>query len=62
MVILGPSGTGKSVTLKHITGLVAPDEEEIVLSWESRFHFLKKKVRERLRAKMGVLFQSGAPN
>ena len=59
MVILGPSGTGKSVTLKHITGLVAPDEGGCLILGES-IAFSKEKVREKLRAKMGVLFQSGA--
>ena len=59
MVILGPSGTGKSVTLKHITGLVAPDEGDCFILGES-ISFSKEKVREKLRAKMGVLFQSGA--
>jgi phospholipid/cholesterol/gamma-HCH transport system ATP-binding protein len=59
MVILGPSGTGKSVTLKHITGLVAPDEGDCLIMGES-IAFSKEKVREKLRAKMGVLFQSGA--
>ena len=42
--IVGPSGTGKSVTLKHIAGLVDPDSGEVV--------------REPLR--IGYLFQSGA--
>jgi phospholipid/cholesterol/gamma-HCH transport system ATP-binding protein len=59
MVILGPSGTGKSVTLKHITGLVAPDEGDCLLFGES-ISFSEEKVRRRLRARMGVLFQSGA--
>ncbi len=59
MVILGPSGTGKSVTLKHITGLVAPDEGDCLILGES-ISFSKEKIRKKLRAKMGVLFQSGA--
>jgi phospholipid/cholesterol/gamma-HCH transport system ATP-binding protein len=59
MVILGPSGTGKSVTLKHITGLVAPDEGDCFLFGES-ISFSDEKIRRRLRARMGVLFQSGA--
>ena len=42
--IVGPSGTGKSVTLKHIAGLLEPDAGEVVC--ESR--------------KIGYLFQSGA--
>ena len=44
MVILGPSGTGKSVTLKHITGLVAPDEGDCLIFGES-ISFSKEKVR-----------------
>jgi phospholipid/cholesterol/gamma-HCH transport system ATP-binding protein len=59
MVILGPSGTGKSVTLKHITGLVSPDEGDCFLFGES-ISFSVEKIRRRLRARMGVLFQSGA--
>lgn len=43
-VILGPSGTGKSVTLKHIVGLLAPDSGKI----------------ETATDKIGYLFQSGA--
>ena len=59
MVILGPSGTGKSVTLKHITGLLAPDAGEVFVQGES-ISFSDDKIIEKLRAKMGVLFQSGA--
>jgi phospholipid/cholesterol/gamma-HCH transport system ATP-binding protein len=59
MVILGPSGTGKSVTLKHITGLVTPDEGDCLIKGESISH-AKPKDKERIRASMGVLFQSGA--
>lgn len=59
MVILGPSGTGKSVTLKHITGLTRPDEGDCLVFGES-ISFSKQKVVEKLRARMGVLFQSGA--
>ncbi len=59
MVILGPSGTGKSVTLKHITGLVSPDEGDCLLFGQS-ISFSEEKIRRKLRARMGVLFQSGA--
>ena len=59
MVILGPSGTGKSVTLKHITGLVKPDDGDCVVFGNS-IAFSKEKVRKAIRARMGVLFQSGA--
>ncbi len=59
MVILGPSGTGKSVSLKHITGLLNPDEGECFIFGESITH-AEDKQKEKLRSKMGVLFQSGA--
>ncbi|EQA37133.1 ABC transporter, ATP-binding protein [Leptospira inadai serovar Lyme str. 10] len=59
MVILGPSGTGKSVTLKHITGLLDPDAGECRIFGE-RISGIPEVERKRLRAKMGVLFQSGA--
>ncbi|MEM7180851.1 MAG: ABC transporter ATP-binding protein [Spirochaetota bacterium] len=59
MVILGPSGTGKSVTLKHITGLVKPDDGDCVV-FGSSIAFSKEKIRKAIRARMGVLFQSGA--
>ena len=42
--VLGPSGTGKSVTLKHIVGLVEPDSGEVRVA----------------DARVGYLFQSGA--
>lgn len=59
MVLLGPSGTGKSVSLKHITGLVTPDIGDCYINGESISHN-KPRVIEKLRAKMGVMFQSGA--
>ncbi|MBE7412249.1 MAG: ABC transporter ATP-binding protein [Leptospiraceae bacterium] len=59
MVILGPSGTGKSVTLKHITGLLNPDAGDCFIFGES-ISKCSEKIRRSLRAKMGVLFQSGA--
>lgn len=59
MVILGPSGTGKSVSLKHITGLSIPDEGDCKIFGES-ISYSKEKIRKQIRARMGVLFQSGA--
>ncbi len=59
MVILGPSGTGKSVSLKHLTGLLDPDEGECFIFGESISHAEPGK-KESLRSKLGVLFQSGA--
>ena len=45
LAIVGPSGTGKSVTLKHVVGLLSPDEGSVT-------------VRE--GARIGYLFQGGA--
>ena len=54
-VIMGPSGSGKSVLLKHIIGLEAPDEGEIFIEEHS--------VRDEAamaRYRMALVFQSGA--
>ena len=59
MVILGPSGTGKSVTLKHITGLLDPDKGDCFI-FEQKISHTSEKKKKKIRAKMGVLFQSGA--
>ena len=59
MVILGPSGTGKSVSLKHITGLTIPDEGDCKIFGKS-ISYSKEKIIKEIRARMGVLFQSGA--
>jgi phospholipid/cholesterol/gamma-HCH transport system ATP-binding protein len=58
-VICGPSGMGKSVTLRHMVRLLTPDAGRVLVDdecvSESRGHDL-----ERIRARFGVLFQSGA--
>jgi phospholipid/cholesterol/gamma-HCH transport system ATP-binding protein len=54
-VIMGPSGSGKSVLLKHIIGLETPDEGEILLEGES-IH--KPGIRDKYR--LAMVFQSGA--
>lgn len=59
MVILGGSGTGKSVSIRHIIGLLEPDEGEVYVVGQRMSH-ASNKVKERLRERMGVLFQSGA--
>ncbi len=59
MVLLGGSGTGKSVSIRHIVGLLEPDEGDVVIAGEVMSH-ATKKVRQKLRGRMGVLFQSGA--
>ncbi len=58
-VICGPSGMGKSVTLRHMVRLLTPDAGRVMVGddcvSESRGRDL-----ERIRARFGVLFQSGA--
>lgn len=57
--ILGPSGTGKSVLLKHIVGLLEPDAGEISVFGKNIWH-VKEDERFELRKRFGVLFQDGA--
>jgi phospholipid/cholesterol/gamma-HCH transport system ATP-binding protein len=54
-VIMGPSGSGKSVLLKHIIGLEKPDAGEILIEGES---VASPDVMSRYR--MAMVFQSGA--
>ncbi|HEY5915647.1 MAG TPA: ATP-binding cassette domain-containing protein [Verrucomicrobiae bacterium] len=54
-VIMGPSGSGKSVLLKHIIGLEEPDSGEILLNGES---IQAPEVMDRYR--LAMVFQSGA--
>ncbi len=58
-MILGPSGTGKSVCIKHIVGLLYPDRGDVVVHGES-IPSLKDEDLFELRKKFGVLFQDGA--
>jgi phospholipid/cholesterol/gamma-HCH transport system ATP-binding protein len=59
LVILGGSGMGKSVLMKHIIGLLQPDEGQVVVDGEdiSRMSALELK---RVRRKFGMVFQQGA--
>jgi phospholipid/cholesterol/gamma-HCH transport system ATP-binding protein len=58
-VILGPSGTGKSVLLKHFVGLLKPTAGHV---WVGDYDIptLKEKELFEVRKKFGVLFQDGA--
>lgn len=58
-VIIGPSGTGKSVLLKHITGLLKPDSGEVWFH-DQRIDQLSEKNMVEIRKRMGFLFQMGA--
>jgi phospholipid/cholesterol/gamma-HCH transport system ATP-binding protein len=57
--ILGPSGTGKSVLLKNILGLLKPDAGRILVDGENIVG-MKDRDLYRVRKKFGVLFQDGA--
>ncbi|HEX7150859.1 MAG TPA: ABC transporter ATP-binding protein [Thermoanaerobaculia bacterium] len=59
LVILGGSGTGKSVTLRHMLGLEAPDAGRVVVE-EEDITDLPEEELYRVRKKFGMLFQSGA--
>jgi len=58
-MIIGPSGTGKSVCIKHIVGLLYPDEGDVIVHGQSIPSLRDAELFE-LRRKFGVLFQDGA--
>lgn len=58
-VVLGKSGSGKSVLIKCIIGLIKPDDGEIIVLNESITHINQSQL-DTLRAKVGFLFQSNA--
>lgn len=58
-VIIGRSGGGKSVLLKHIIGLIQPDSGEIWID-DDELTRLKEKDLYRVRRRFGMLFQEGA--
>lgn len=58
-VIVGPSGTGKSVLLKHIVGLIKPDRGEVYFE-NDRVDQLGEMALVGVRKKIGFLFQMGA--
>lgn len=59
LVIIGKSGCGKTVLLKHLIGLLKPDEGEIRIDGIDITKVRRKKLYE-MRKKFGMLFQSGA--
>ena len=58
-MIIGPSGTGKSVCIKHIVGLLYPDEGDVLVHGVS-VPSLSDNELFAMRRKFGVLFQDGA--
>ncbi|HVH09827.1 MAG TPA: ATP-binding cassette domain-containing protein, partial [Gemmatimonadales bacterium] len=59
VALLGPSGVGKSVTLKMINGLLCPDAGDVIVDG---LHVpkLTRKELAHLRARIGYVFQYGA--
>ena len=58
-MILGPSGTGKSVCIKHMVGLLYPDQGDVLVHGESVPKMADDELFK-MRQKFGVLFQDGA--
>ncbi|MBP6012347.1 MAG: ATP-binding cassette domain-containing protein [Alphaproteobacteria bacterium] len=59
LVIIGGSGTGKSVTLKSILGLITPDKGSIKVDGQEVTR-LTGRAREKVNRKFGMLFQAAA--
>ena len=58
-VILGRSGCGKSVLLKHLVGLMQPDSGKVLIDGEDISKLPERRLGP-IRKKIGILFQSGA--
>jgi phospholipid/cholesterol/gamma-HCH transport system ATP-binding protein len=58
-LVLGPSGTGKSVLINHLIGLMFPDHGDILVHGESVKSMTQAQLLE-MRKKFGILFQDGA--
>ena len=59
VALLGPSGTGKSVLLKHIIGLIKPDRGTVLVDGKNVMTLKRKELSE-LRSSIGYVFQNGA--
>lgn len=59
VVIIGRSGAGKSVILKHIIGLMRPDSGQVIVDGQDVTRLGSKELNE-LRLKFGMLFQGAA--
>ncbi len=59
VVVIGRSGTGKSVLLKHIIGIMKPDSGQVVIDCQDITRMEDKQLNE-LRMKFGMLFQGAA--
>jgi phospholipid/cholesterol/gamma-HCH transport system ATP-binding protein len=59
MALVGPSGTGKSVLLQHVVGLLLPDRGDILIDGESVVHADRRELC-RIRQRIGFVFQDAA--
>ncbi|OGP62227.1 MAG: ABC transporter ATP-binding protein [Deltaproteobacteria bacterium RBG_13_47_9] len=59
LALIGASGSGKSVLLKHIARLIKPDGGRILID-QKDIRFLQGKPLEQMRSRFGFLFQGGA--
>ena len=58
-LIIGRSGSGKTVMMKNLIGLLAPEEGEILYNGRN-FHQFTDKEKESIRSEMGMVFQGSA--
>ena len=58
-VVIGKSGVGKSVLLKHIIGLLKPDSGQILVDGQDMSLLAGRQLRQ-FKRRFGVLFQGGA--
>jgi phospholipid/cholesterol/gamma-HCH transport system ATP-binding protein len=59
LCVLGPSGTGKSVTLRHINGLTRPDEGDVLVFGQNVTNLTEEEMAP-VRRRLAMLFQGGA--
>jgi phospholipid/cholesterol/gamma-HCH transport system ATP-binding protein len=59
-VIMGRSGVGKSVSLKHIMGFLKADSGQVIVDGEDVTNFSETQFVEEVRSKVTMVFQSGA--
>jgi phospholipid/cholesterol/gamma-HCH transport system ATP-binding protein len=59
LALLGPSGTGKSVLLKHAIGLLKPDRGDVIVDGISIARASQKQLRD-IRKRLGYVFQNAA--
>ena len=59
VVIIGRSGGGKSILLKHLIGLITPDSGEVIIDGQKIGHMTERQLLQ-IRLKFGMLFQGAA--